>query len=139
MTTPSVNGGVASGTVGGLVRVSTPNTMRFTASVAIGASGAATVSQGGAAYLTCVKSTTGTYDVTFPPFAASATSICLPHVWVIKSAAVTVAKGTIIAFSPTAGTLQFTTSKDAAGTPVEPASGDILGITIEGAKTGSAF
>lgn len=103
--------------------------------VDIGASGAATLA-GDPSILTCVKNTTGVYDVTFDPFPAQATSRFLPQVWITKSATPTVAATRIIAFNPTAGTMQFATYLNTAGTPVEPANGDQLAIRLTGGFTG---
>jgi len=120
------------------VRASTQNTIIRRAYVAIGASGAATVTQttdasGGT--ITCVKNTTGIYDITFPVLAAVATSIPTIRVWVVLSTATTVSQAFCKAFSPTAGTAQAVTALNAAGTPVEPASGDILAIEIVACDT----
>jgi hypothetical protein len=121
-----------------LVRTPIQNTIVRRAYVAIGASGAATVTQAADAAggtITCVKNTTGVYDITFPILAAVATSIPTIRVWVILSAATTVSQAFCKAFSPTAGTAQAVTALNAAGTPVEPANGDILGIEIVAADT----
>lgn len=136
MSTPSTVGGNASGSVRGLMRVADDDTVTFRAYVAIGASGAATTSNGNATYITCVKNTTGVYDVTFPVFAASATSLATIKVNVVLSATPTVSQATVVAFSPTAGTAQFKTALNAAATGVEPASGDALEIIVTGSKVG---
>jgi hypothetical protein len=137
MSTPSTVGGNSAGTVKNVVRSPLDNHLRLVAYVAIGASGAATVSQSGGALITVTKNTTGIYDVTFPPFAASATSLCTIQVRVILSAAMTVSQATCIAFSPTAGTAQFKTALNTAGTGVEPANGDALLVVVEGGKSGT--
>lgn len=138
MPTPSTVGGNLSEAVGGLMRVNNPNTISLLAYVAIGASGAATVSQngGGTGPVTCVKNTTGVYDITFPVFAASATSLCHIHVKAITSPAATVARAYNKAFAPTSGTAQIVTYLNTAGTPVEPASGDSFVIEIVGTLAG---
>jgi hypothetical protein len=127
---------MASGLASGVIRSADDNQVEFRAYVAIGASGAATVSNGNATYITCVKNTTGVYDITFPPFAASATSLCTIKVNIALSVTPTVSQATVIAFSPTAGTAQIKTALNAAATGVEPASGDALEIIVRGAKTG---
>lgn len=114
----------------GLRRTQFNDIIERRASVAIGASGAATVTGTG---ITCVKNTTGVYDVTFPAMAATSGVPFTLRVWIVQSAAVTVANAVIKAVSFTAGTAQFTTSLNTAGTPVEPASGDILAIEVVGA------
>jgi hypothetical protein len=128
---------MASGTVTGLVRSSNPSTVRFVAWVAIGATGAATVSQNGGTYITCTKNNTGIYTMTFPPFAVSTTSMCSVNVRVTKSAAITVVDALVTAIDPAAGTATFKTLlADAAA---EPANGDTLKIVVEGQKTGGIF
>jgi hypothetical protein len=131
-------GGVLGDALRPQIRSTINNTLVRRAYVAIGASGAATVTQatdaaGGT--ITCVKNTTGIYDVTFPKLDAVATSVPLIRVWVVLSTATTVAQAFCKAYSPTAGTAQFVTALNAAGTPVEPASGDILAIEIVAADT----
>lgn len=103
--------------------------------VDIGASGAATLN-GDPSILTFVKNTTGVYDVTFDTLPAQATSRALLEVWILKSATPTVANARIIAFAPTSGTAQIATFLNTAGTPVEPASGDQIGIRITAGITG---
>jgi len=131
-------GGIVGDALRSQVRSNVANTLTRRAYVAIGASGAATVTStadaaGGT--ITCVKNTTGIYDVTFPVLAAVATSMPLIRVWVVLSAATTVSQAFCKAFAPTSGTAQFVTALNAAGTPVEPASGDILAIEITAADT----
>lgn len=139
MPTPSVIGGNAVEVVQGVLRVNNPNSIQWTAYVAVGASGAATVSQNGstaAGPVTCVKNTTGIYDITFPVMVASATSLAHCDVRIALSAAATVAGAYVKAFSPTAGTAQIVTYLNTAGTPVEPASGDAFTVKIFGTHTG---
>jgi hypothetical protein len=104
--------------------------------VDIGASGAATVTTN--CGITCVKNTTGVYDVTFPPFPAQATSHAYIGMRILKSAATTVAQAGCLAYDLAAGTAQFKTALNTAGTGVEPASGDQLLIEICGGYTGIA-
>lgn len=131
-------GGVLGDVLRSQARTTVQNTLVRRAYVAIGASGAATVTQvadaaGGT--ITCVKNATGIYDVTFPALAAIATSVPILKVGVMLSAAATVAGSYIKAFSPTAGTAQIVTYLNTAGTPVEPANGDLLFIEISAADT----
>lgn len=128
--------GVLGDTQRSVARTTVLNTVVRRAYVAIGASGAATVTQvadaaGGT--ITCVKNTTGIYDVTFPIQAAVATSVPILKVGVMLSAAATVAGSYIKAYSPTAGTAQIVTYLNTAGTPVEPANGDLLFIELTSA------
>lgn len=114
-------------------RTSIPNSHTWRAHVAIGAAGAATVTTladavGGT--ITCVKNTTGIYDITYPILAAVATSVPVIKCDILQSAAVTVAKAYFKAFAPTAGTAQVVTFLNTAGTPVEPASGDSFYIEV---------
>lgn len=139
MPTPSVAGGFGAEAYGGLMRINNPNTITLLAYVAIGASGAATVYQNGgsaAGPITCVKNTTGTYDVTYPVMAASTTSLAHCKVRVVLSAAATVAGSYVKAFAPTSGTAQIITYLNTAGTPVEPANGDAFVIEIVGTNAG---
>lgn len=101
--------------------------------VNIGASGAATVV--GSAEVTCVKNTTGIYDVTFPPMPAQATSLGFMKGGVAKSAAKTVSKIIVTALDLSAGTATFTSALTA-GTAAEPASGDILWLEFHGNPSG---
>lgn len=138
MATPSTAGGVLSEAISGLMRVNNPNTICLRAYVAIGASGAATVSQngGGVGPITVVKNTTGVYDVTFPVFAAATTSLFGINAHSIFSAAATVARAYVKAQAPTSGTAQIVTYLNTAGTPVEPASGDSFILEIVGTLAG---
>jgi hypothetical protein len=94
--------------------------------IVIGASGAT----GGTgeslpAGFTVTKNTTGLYDVTFPP----AKTIVFFGAFVQFSTTPTVSRiyGKT-AVDQTGGTWQFATCGDTQGTPVEPASGDVLVI-----------
>jgi len=118
------------------VRATKHDTVYGWAVVDIGASGAATVTSN--CGITCVKNTTGVYDVTFSPFPAQSTSHAYISLRVLKSAAVTVANAVCLAYDLSAGTAQFKTSLNTAGTGVEPASGDQLLIEICGGYTGIA-
>ena len=114
-------------------RTNVLNTVIRRAYVAIGASGAATVTcpaDAAGGVITCVKNTTGVYDVTFPATAAVATSVPTIRTWVVLSPTPTVAQAYAKAFAPTSGTAQIVTALNAAATPVEPANGDILAIEI---------
>jgi hypothetical protein len=101
-----------------------PNMRTGWCKIVIGASGAT----GGtgedlAVGWTVKKNTTGVYDVTFPP----AVAMIIVGVFVQYSATPTV--GGILgsaAVDQTGGTWQFKTYANAIGTPVEPASGDVL-------------
>jgi len=139
MPTPSVAGGqIAEAISSGLLRTNNPNAILWQAYVAIGASGAPTVSQngGGTGPITLTRTGAGTYTGTFPIMAASTTSIAYVEVGVALSAAITVAKAVVTAFSPTAGTFGFTVSLNTAGTAVDPANGDALFVRVYGAHTG---
>jgi hypothetical protein len=121
--------------VGGLLRVNNPQTLLFLAYVAIGATGAPTVSQNGstaAGPITLTRTGVGTYTGTFPPMAASATSLAHMEARVALSAAATVAQCLITAFNPVAGTFGFTVALNAAGTAVEAANGDALVLKVYG-------
>jgi hypothetical protein len=104
--------------------------------VDIGASGAATTTTN--CGITCVKSATGVYDVTFAPFPAQSGSHAYIKMRVLKSATPTVSQATCLAYDLAAGTAQFKTALNAAATGVEPASGDQLLIQIVGGYTGIA-
>lgn len=139
MPTPSTTGGNAAEVVQGVLRVNNPSTIKFLAYVAIGATGAPTVSQNGstaAGPITLTRTGVGTYTGTFPPMAASATSLCHGKVRVTLSPVPTVSQATMTAFSATAGTFGFTLALNAAATAVEAASGDSLVIEIEGTLAG---
>ncbi len=139
MPTPSVVGGNSAETIAsGLLRTNNPNAILWQAYVAIGATGAPTVSQngGGTGPITLTRTGVGTYTGTFPIVAASTTSIAYVEARVALSAAITVSQCTITAFAPTSGTFGFTVAKDAAGTAVEAANGDALIIRVWGAHTG---
>lgn len=115
------------------VRSSVPNTLSRRAYIAIGASGAATVTQvtdaaGGT--ITCVKNATGIYDITFPICDALATSVPILRFGVQLSAAATVAGAYVKAYAPLSGTAQVVTYLNTAGTPVEPANGDLLFLEL---------
>lgn len=131
-------GGVLGDTQRAVARCNVPNTNIWRAHVAIGASGAATVStvaDAAGGTITCVKNTTGVYDVTFPVLAAVATSVPSIRADILQSAATTVAKCYPKAFAPTSGTAQIITFLNTAGTPVEPANGDSFFIEVVGAST----
>jgi len=109
-------------------RSGTPNNIARVAHVAIGASGAATLT-GANTGMTCVKNTTGTYDVTFP--IAPASGYPLLTAGIQKSASPTVALARLSAINYSAGTATLITYLATPGTPVEPASGDTLWIKFE--------
>lgn len=111
--------------------------MLMACTVDIGASGAATVVGAGAG-ITCVKSATGVYDVTFPAVPPNATTVAYLKAGIKMSATPTVSQATVLAFSETAGTAQFKTALNAAATGVEPASGDKLWIEVWAGYTGIA-
>ena len=121
-------GGIFGDALRSQVRTGTANTIMKRAYVAIGASGAATVTTSDG--ITCVKNTTGVYDVTYAiSTAVSATNQPSVRAWVY-SPATTVANAYVKAFTPASGTCQIVTFLNTAGTPVEPASGDVLWIEI---------
>lgn len=131
-------GGTLGDTQRAVVRCATPNSNSWRCHVAIGASGAATVStttDAAGGVVTCVKNATGIYDITFPVLAAVGTSVPTIRAWVMTSAAATVAGTYVKAFAPTSGTAQIVTYLNTAGTPVEPANGDVLGLEIVAAST----
>lgn len=131
-------GGILGDALRSQARTTSNNVLIRRAYIAIGASGAATVTQSNDAAggtITVVKNTTGVYDVTFPVLDAVATSIPTIRVWVVLSAATTVAQAFCKAYAPTSGTAQFVTALNAAGTPVEPANGDILALEIVACDT----
>ncbi len=113
----------------GPIRSPVLNMIEMRGTVAIGASGVATLT-GSPGLLTCVKSDTGDYDITFDAFPSGAFGII--EVGILHSPTPTVANVRIAASSLTSGTATFITFLNTAGTPVEPASGDILWIRISG-------
>lgn len=120
------------------IRCATQNSNSWRCHIAIGASGAATVStttDAAGGVVTFVKNTTGVYDVTFPVLAAVGTSVPTIRAWVMTSAATTVAGTFVKAFAPTSGTAQVITYLNTAGTPVEPANGDVIGLELVAAST----
>jgi hypothetical protein len=105
------------------------STVRRKARVDIGASGAATVNANSDPGFTCVKNTTGVYDVTFPKCPAAGNPTIRAYVQL--SAASTVSQANFIAVDFQAGTGQFKSALNTAGTGVEPASGDIIVIELD--------
>jgi hypothetical protein len=131
-------GGLLGDTQRALMRCATPNTNVWRAYVAVGATGAPTVTTstdaaGGAIGVT--RNTTGVYDITFPVLAAVGTSIPSIRAWILQSATPTVAQAFPKAFAPTSGTAQIVTALNAAGTPVDPANGDSFMVEIVAAST----
>lgn len=102
--------------------------------VNIGATGAPTL-VGGADW-TIVRNSAGNYSVTFPPTVAQATSLTRLKGGIVKSAASTVTKIVVTAFSETAGTATFVTALTSA-TAVDPANGDILWLELVGGSAGT--
>ena len=100
--------------------------------VNIGATGAPTlISPPG---WTIVRNSAGNYSITFPAVPAQANSIPVLRGGILKSAASTVSKIVITAFSETAGTATFVTALTSA-TAVDPANGDILWLEFEATAT----
>lgn len=101
--------------------------------IAIGATGAPTVTSpvdASGGVIGCTRSGAGTYAITFPVLAAVATSVPVIRAWVVLSAAATVAQANFTAFAPTSGTATMVTALNAAGTAVDPANGDVLCIEL---------
>lgn len=122
-------GGIFGDALRTFVRNGNLDTLVRRAYIAIGATGAPTITT--ADGITVTRTGVGTYTGTFPLVAAvSATAIPTIRAWVVLSAVPTVSQCTITAFSPTAGTFGFTVALNAAATGVEAANGDILGIEI---------
>lgn len=130
--------GLLGDTQSAVQRCVVPNTHTWRAHVAVGASGAPTVSTatdsaGGVIGVT--RNTTGVYDITYPIMAAVATSVPSIRADILQSAATTVAKCYPKAFAPTSGTAQIVTFLNTAGTPVDPANGDSFFIEVTGVST----
>jgi hypothetical protein len=128
--------------VGGLLRVNNPQTILFIGYIAVGATGAPTLSQNGSTAvgpMTITRTGVGLYTGTFPPMAAGATSLAHAEVRVALSAVPTVSQCTVTAFSATAGTFGFTVALNAAATAVEAANGDVLVVKIWGGGLTAIF
>lgn len=103
-----------------------PDFRIFTAKVAIGATGAPTLT--GDEGITISRSGTGTYALVYPAFPDDANVLVTPR----QSA--TIANAAASAISPTAGTATIVT-RDFAGAAADPANGDVLQIEISGKVT----
>lgn len=124
---PLYTGGIIGDVAKTQIRTGTVNTIQRRAYVAIGASGAPTVTTSDG--ITVTRSSAGVYTGTCPvTTAVSATNQPTLRIWVVQSAAITVSQCTITAFAPQSGTFGFTSALNTAGTAVDPANGDILGI-----------
>lgn len=102
--------------------------------VDIGAAGAATIRTGSCPGWTCVRNTTGIYDLTFPQFHSNGAAGFIARVQ--KSAVPTVAMATPTALDAAAGTAQVKTALATPGTGVDPANGDVLFFALVGGASG---
>src|ERR1700753_4218087 len=124
-------GGILGDSQRAVRRTNVTNDVTRRAYVAIGATGAPTVTcpaDASGGVIGCTRSGTGHYAITFPLLAALATSVPVIRAWVVQSAAATVAQANFTAFAPTSGTATMVTALNAAGTAVDPANGEILCI-----------
>ena len=131
-------GGPLGDTQRAVMRCPTPNTNVWRAYVAVGATGAPTVSttaDAAGGIITVTRTGVGTYNITYPILAAVGTSVPSIRAWILQSAAATVANAYPSAFAPTAGTGTIVLFLNTAGTPVEAANGDSFMVEVVGAST----
>lgn len=134
---PKYVGGLGD-TQSAVIRCPVANTVTWRAYVAVGATGAPTVStfaDANGQSIGVTRNSTGSYAITFPALAAVGTSIPSIRAWILQSAAGTVAGAFQTAFAPTSGTATVITYLATPGTPVDPANGDSFMVEVTGVST----
>jgi hypothetical protein len=123
-----VAGGIMGTVLDGYVRTNINGTYIRRTNVTIGATGAPTLSGASSSGFGISRNSTGSYALTFPALPSGITSYV--RAGVALSAATTVAQVVVTAYSATGGTATLITALNTAGTPVDPANGDVLWIEL---------